>query len=58
MKTSLVALAALSFFASIFVTSQEAKAGTCWYETEYYEKYGCKIAGKTPAGKYILICCD
>jgi thiosulfate reductase cytochrome b subunit len=49
----------LLFFSSFLIGSaREVKAGYCWHETAYYEKYGCQIIGRTPAGKYILLCCN
>jgi len=58
MKTSSILLATLSLAAVFSLNSRQAKAGTCWYETAFYEKWGCQIVGQTPAGKYILLCCN
>jgi hypothetical protein len=60
MRIKQFALAATILAASLAAVSvgKPANAGTCWYETAWYEKYGCQIQGKTPAGKYILICCN
>ena len=38
--------------------ARPAVAGTCWYETAYYEKWGCKIQQKLNNGKYVLLCCN
>jgi len=50
-------LAFLLFSTFLIALPREAKAG-CWYETAYYEKWGCKVIDKLNNGKYVLICCD
>ena len=51
-------VATASAVAAFSATTHEAKAGYCWYDTAYYEKYGCTIVNKLNNGKYVLICCN
>jgi hypothetical protein len=43
---------------TLFIAAGPATAGTCWYQTAYYVPWNCDHVGYTPAGKYLLICCD
>jgi hypothetical protein len=57
-KKIAIAAAISAASAVVFAEVKPANAGTCWYETAWYEKYGCQIQGRTPTGKYILLCCN
>ena len=52
---SIIAASLVATSSAIIPT--EVKADSCWYETAYYEKWGCTIERQLNNGKYLLICC-
>lgn len=60
MTKSLIAALAVTIgcMGAAEIPGTPAKAGYCWYETAWYEKWNCSTYGQTSAGKYILVCCN
>ena len=58
MKRICLTIAASMIGISSASIPSEVKAGSCWYETSYYEKYGCTIERQLNNGKYLLLCCN
>ena len=57
MKRISLIIAATIIGLSSAITPSEVKAESCWYETAWYEKWGCTIERQLNNGKYLLICC-
>ena len=58
MEKICLTIAASMIGISSAIIHPEVKAGYCWYETAWYEKYGCTIERQLNNGKYLLLCCN